>query len=176
MEGMTYEYGTDKKRVGRIKLLAFLLVAFYIIFTLGVFWLLCRVGLVPLCAVLPLFLWMLVFFTWRYVQIEYLYHIRSGHMTVYKRLGSRVTKQVADIHIKEAVLIAPLEEAKEQIKAFSPKKCCDARPDDTAPDGYALLYCDERGERALLLFQATSAALRTLHYYNEKTVVTTTLH
>ena len=68
-----YEFVVKPKRDAKNKLLRVFLVLFYISFVL-----LCLVfgfltGFVPLLALVPLVLWIIIFFTWRYVNLEYEY-------------------------------------------------------------------------------------------------------
>ena len=60
MDFTTYEYGVDKKREGSLKLLANLLIVLYIVFVVGTFGILYWIRLIPVGALIPVFLWMLI--------------------------------------------------------------------------------------------------------------------
>ncbi|HBJ19188.1 MAG TPA: hypothetical protein DDY70_05580 [Clostridiales bacterium] len=86
------DYAYAKKKEGKIRLLAVLLVLLYITFTVG-FFLLCYLSrLIPFFAVAPLFLWILVYFTWRYVSYDIYYTFESGTLTFYRRTGKKTKR------------------------------------------------------------------------------------
>ena len=174
MDFTTYEYGVDKKREGKLKLLANLLIALYIFFVVGTFGVLYWIRLIPVGALIPLFLWMLIFFTWRYVQIDDIYYIESGALTLVRKYGNRKKKTLTEFRIKEAELIAPLADSAGAVRDFAAEREIDARPSTDAVDVYVILYREKDGKRTALYIQATAAALKSLRYYNEKTVVTKT--
>ena len=174
MDFTAYEYGVDKKREGKLKLLANLLIALYIFFVVGTFGVLYWIRLIPVGALIPLFLWILIFFTWRYVQIDDIYYIESGALTLVRKYGNRKKKTLTELRIKEAELIAPLADSAGAVRDFAAEREIDARPSTDAVDVYVILYRDKDGKRTALYIQATAAALKSLRYYNEKTVVTKT--
>ena len=174
MDFTTYEYGVDKKREGRLKLLANLLILLYIVFAVGMFGILYWIRLIPVGALIPLFLWMLIFFTWRYVQVDDAYYIESGTLTLVRKYGNRSKKTLTEFRIKDAEIIAPLADSAGAVRDFAAEREIDARPSADAADTYVVLYRDKSGKRTALYIQVTAAALKSLRYYNEKTVVTKT--
>lgn len=174
MDFTTYEYGVDKKREGSLKLLANLLILLYIVFAVGMFGILYWIRLIPVGALIPLFLWMLIFFTWRYVQVDDAYYIESGTLTLVRKYGNRSKKTLTEFRIKDAELIAPLADSAGAVRDFAAEREIDARPSMDAADVYVILYRDKSGKRTALYIQVTAAALKSLRYYNEKTVVTKT--
>ena len=174
MDFTTYEYGVDKKREGKLKLFANLLILLYIVFVVGTFGILYWIRLIPVGALIPVFLWMLIFFTWRYVQIDDIYYIESGSLTLVRKYGNRTKRTLTELRIKDAELIAPLADSAGYVRDFSAEREIDARPSADAADVYVILYKDKDGKRTALYIQATAAALKSLRYYNEKAVVVKT--
>ena len=174
MDFTTYEYGVDKKREGKLKMLSLMLVLLYIVFVVGTFGVLYWIRLIPVGALIPLFLWMLVFFTWRYVQIDDIYYIESGSFTLVRKFGNRSKRTLTEFRIRDAELIAPLADSAGAVRDFDAEREIDARPSNDANDIYVILYRDKDDKRTALYIQVTSAALKSLRYYNEKTVVVKT--
>ena len=174
MDFTNYEYAVSRKREGKLKIMTYALIAAYIAFVGAAFGILYAIRLIPVVAVVPVVLLIIVLLTWRYVQIDNRYVMDSGKMTFVRQYGMRTTKTVTEFRIKDASVIAPLEKSAENIAEFAPSKTYDALPSDDCRDAYVALYINEGGERCALKFQATAQALKVLRYYNEKTVISRT--
>ena len=174
MDFTNYEYAVSRKREGKLKIMTYALIAAYIAFVGAAFGILYAIRLIPVVAVVPVVLLIIVLLTWRYVQIDNKYVMDSGKMTFVRLYGMRTAKNITEFRIKDASVIAPLEKSAENIAEFSPVKTYDALPSDLCNDAYVALYINESGERCALKFQATAQALKVLRYYNEKTVLSQT--
>lgn len=83
------EYAYTKKKEGRLLLGAVLLVLLYILFVIA-FFLLCYIsGLIPLYAMTPAFLWILVHYTWCFVSYDIVYTFASGSLCFYRQNGKK---------------------------------------------------------------------------------------
>lgn len=108
-EGTGYsEYTVKRLHDKTLKRKKLLLVLIYIAFA-AVF---CTVFLVlvkmpPVIAALPLFLWILCFFTWKYTNIEYTYVTCKGEFYIYRVNGYGKAKEVFRRRIADAEIIAP---------------------------------------------------------------------
>lgn len=180
-EFSTYEFVVSQKiegkwlaaRVGLISLYAFYVVA------------LLAVGLrtrifVPLLALIPLTLWIIVFFTWRYTVVDYEYSITSGELTFSKVFGNRSRRPQLTVRLRDAVRIAPLDNGEHSAKADSwkPEREFSAISALTAPDIYYMLFEYEYKEgkkskkcRAIFYFEATNRALQIFRFYNPSATV-----
>ena len=128
--------------------------------------------LLPVMALVPLSTWILIFFTWRYVAVEYEYSFVSGTMTLSKILGGRARKKVLDIRIKELHTIAPYDgDYIKKAEEFQPEKSYDFVSSMQSPDVYYALFETPEGRRGIIYFEATKAALKILRYYNSDTVL-----
>ncbi|MBQ8339573.1 MAG: hypothetical protein IJY16_03920 [Clostridia bacterium] len=173
-EFATYEFVVRQKNEGkwlfaRIGLI-FLYVA-YVVTLLSV-GLLARI-VVPLLALIPISLWILIFITWRYVSVEYEYSITSGVLTFTKIYGGRSRKRILELPLRDAVRIAPLDNSMEADRAqhYHPEREFSAISSLKAPDIYFILFeldaeKNKDKRRAILYLEATQKALQIFRYYN----------
>ena len=82
-ESINYaEYAVAQKAEGKNLLLRILLITGYVLFAAAYFlFFTTYLKIVMLISLLPLFIWMLVFFTWRFAAVEHEYQISSGTIT-----------------------------------------------------------------------------------------------
>jgi hypothetical protein len=132
----------------------------------------------PLGALIPVTLWIIIYFTWRYVKPDYKYTIAQGDMTFTISYGKKKkpTKPKTSFKVSSAVAIAPKAELADAIREFHPKHIYSAVPSVKSTDVYAALYENGAGERFVFYFVATAAALKLLRFLNSKTVVTKTTY
>lgn len=169
----TYEYVISAKKKPAFRMARALLLAGYVLYVAVLF----VIGfatsiLAPMLAIVPLTTWILVWFTWRYVTVEYEYSLTGGVMTVSKIFGGRTRKRIADIAVKDASLIAPFEgDHIAKAERYAPERTIDITADLQRPNVYFVLYETAEKRRGILYFEATEKALRILNYYNRATVV-----
>lgn len=175
-ESSTYEYVVAKKREGAYSLARVALIIGYILYVIIFF----SVGilsrlLVPCIALVPVTTWILIYFTWRYVNIDFEYSATSGTVTFSKVFGNRSRRAVAEIRIKNASAIAPLTEKlhKSKMEAYSPEVIYNALSSEDTPDAYFMIYEDDNGRRCAFLFEATAQMLKVCRYYNPSATVIT---
>ena len=130
--------------------------------------------IIPIVAILPIFLWMLIFFTWRYTSPDYKYTIESGIFTFSVGYVKNKKKARSSFKISTAEAILPLGEATEKIAEFAPQASYSSVPSVKSADVYVALYTDNTGKKCAMYFIATSQALRLLRFHNSRTVVTKT--
>ncbi len=166
-----YEYTIEQKREGKLKTLTILLILAYIAFAGGLAGTLAAAKLVPIIAVVPVLLYILVLITWRYVQVSYTYSVETGGFKLIKGYGAKLKVPQCEFRLKECSLIAPLAESEAALADFAPNTVYDARPSVSAPDAYLILATDKDGNKLAVKLQATAEALKTFRYYNSNTVV-----
>lgn len=162
----TYEYVVEQKLKGAKVLRKVGLILFYVLFVIA--WLIFGFwsGMFPLLALCPVTLWMAIFFTWRYVQVEFEYSAVSGSVTFAAIYGNRSRKKLREIRIKDCVTIAPLNEKYDYlIDRFAPEKTFDCRSCEDAEDGYFML-ADSDGKKIAIYFEATEKFLKICRFYN----------
>ena len=181
-EFSTYEFVVRQRIEGKWLLARIAMITLYVCFVLA--WLAFgfnSIG-VPLLALIPVTTWMLVFFTWRYVAVEYEYSITSGELTFSKIYGNRSRRTCLKIKLRDAVRIAPLDngEHSARAEAWKPQREFSAISSLIAPDIYYILfeYAEKHGKkaekcRAIFYFEVTNRALQICRFYNPSATVLT---
>ena len=110
----------------------------------------------------------LIFFTWRYVCLEYEYTIDSGALTFTYIYGNRSRKNAFTVPLKDIVRIAPVADdaAWKQANDYAPAKTYDGIGDLSHPQCYFLLFENEKKQRSIFYFEATPQALNLMRFYN----------
>ena len=108
--GAPFEYTVAEAKNKALKTKKTLLIAGYILYVLVVFAILSSIN--PyLIALVPISLWVIVWLTWRYTQVEYEYSFFSGALTVNRILGNRWRKKLMEVRIQNFSTVFPFEEA-----------------------------------------------------------------
>lgn len=171
-----YEYTVKQKIEGAWRWKRAAMIALYVLFVIMWFIFGAVTNFWPLLALIPVTLWMVVFFTWRYVSLEYEYSILSGDMTVSNIYGGRSRKQLMTVPIKKMTKIAPwhADAADDDLARFAPTKEYSAVSSMSSPDVYYALFVDpESDEHCVLWFEATERALKVFRFYNAPATVIT---
>lgn len=169
-----YEFVVSQKLTGKWMTCRVLAVIGYVLFavlffTLGVTSRL----LLPLIALTPIFLWMLVFFTWRYTRPDYELTTVSNALRFTIVYGNRTRRPQLEVEFSRMQKIAPLDEAGQAaIKYFSPDRVYCAASSMDAPDLYYAIW-EEDKKRYVLYFEATTHLLKICRYYNSAATVVT---
>ena len=123
---------------------------------------------------LPLLVWVLIFFTWRYVSPEYEYATLSGEITFTTIWGGKSRKTLFTANIKDFTAIAPYDaEAEAYVTAQKCNRDFRCMSSLNADDLYYGIFM-LGDEKCVVYFEATEKALKILKYYNRNTVVTET--
>lgn len=175
------EFIVEKKVEGSYKFLRILMKLAYIFVPLIFIIFLCAVGLAALLiAFVPLFYgWAFRKFvyplTWRYVNIQYEYVIRSGDLVVNTLYISDIKKrkQLFKQQISQMDVIAPYNG---EYRAAADSSDIDNRYVACAsldhPDNYYCIWKDRDGKKCVCIFQATNNAVNIMKFHNRCTVVT----
>jgi hypothetical protein len=168
MEGFnTYEYSASQKSEGLWLLYKILLIVGYVLFVTLYFVIIYVTKLFPVGALIPVFLWMLIYFTWKYANPDYTYEIRGGVFNYYVKYGKKKSLK-ASFKISEAKYIGPIKDYKEKL----PGTVYSALPSEKAADIYILVY--NTPTPCAIKFIATKDALRLIRRHNNNTVITET--
>lgn len=177
MEFNTYEYSAQQKADGKFFVRKMLILSLYFIFTVAYLSFIIYTIIFTLGALIPVALWILIFFTWRYVKPDYKYEIATGMLTFSVKHGNKKKgKVVTEFKVSAAEEILPVAENEEEITAFESKKIYSALPSQSASDVYAALYTDKDVNKCVFYFVATEQALKLLHFYNSRTIVVKTAY
>lgn len=170
--GTPFEYTVAEEKTPLLKAKRAVLIICYILWCGGLLILGSTLKLIlPLLAFIPLSTWMLVFFTWRYTQVEYEYSFFSGQLTVSRILGGKRRRVLAEVRIKDLSSVLPYEnEYVAQADAYQADISVFAASGQDAPDLYILLWQGEDKKRRLLCMNVNEKALKLLRYYNSSAV------
>ena len=137
-------------------------------------------GSISTLALVPVTLWIIVYFTWRFVTVEYEYSIISGELTFSKIFGGKSRRKQMTVRLRDASLIAPLDNGEYSARAteWQPEKEFSAISSLKAPDIYFMLFELEdpktgKKKRAIFYFEATAGALKCCRFYNQSATIVT---
>jgi len=160
-----FEYTVSKKSEGTYKLLRGLMVLFYVVYVVGFFSIIFVLKAIPVGALIPVTLWILVFFTWRFVSVEYRYEVDKGRLIFSEIYGGKKSRVKAEFRVHDVVLLAPVGAAASEIENFAPERVFDASPSVSSPDRYVLLIRDETGVKTAFYLQANEKAAKAIRFY-----------
>ncbi len=122
----------------------------------------------PLMCFIPLSLWIIVWLTWRFTQVEYEYSFFSGELTVNRILGNRTRKTMTKVRIQQLSAVFPATELNQsKVEAFGVQNTIMAVSEANAEGIWIALWEDaESGKRMALYFEPNEKAIKILRYYN----------
>ncbi len=95
------EYTYEKKPEGKLKIYRSLLILGYVLFMVGFFTVCCVTKLIPIFAVSPFLLWIIIFFTWRYVSYDCYVEVEGGTLSLGTFINSKSgRKKTERFHLK----------------------------------------------------------------------------
>lgn len=162
MEANSFTYAVDRHAEGRYRLRRIFLITLYVLFVLVSFVVIYITRIPQVFALCPLFLFILVFYTWRYCQVTNEYVIEVGEISFTRIYGNRKRRPFLCLPIRSLARIAPQKDF--ALNRY--RRVYDFRRTVTSPDNYAAEFVNERDERCLVLFEGTKKALRLFRLYN----------
>lgn len=165
MDVNNFDYGAEKRIEGPLKVKAFLIILVYAIYT-GGFAFVAFSFHPTIFALWPFGLMILHLGLWRYVKIDYIYHIEAGMLTLRRRYSNKKLVDIVELRLKLAELIAPKAESDAQIRDFAPEITYDAVPSKDTKDVFVILFRNKENRRCAMYIEVSEASLKALHYYN----------
>ena len=163
--GSPYEYVVTPKMTPVLRMKKLLMIGLYILWGVGLLVVGSIVKLIlPLLAFIPISLWILVFFTWRYTQVAYEYSFIGGVMKVNRLLGERSRRTIAEINIRDLDSVSRCHG--EDINAFEADRKIFAASASDAERLVSAVWTDENNQKSILFFEPDEKAIRILSYYN----------
>ena len=155
------DYSYEVKKEGKRRLLAIGLILLYVAFTVGYF-LLCYIsGWIPLFAIVPILLWMLIYFTWRPAFPDVYFEFSKGELSVGHEVGKRrIRREKLRIRVKEATDIFKLDTGRVKLNGY--KEFYDMSSSADAKDLLCVVW---QGGECALLFDGTPQLMRLLVSY-----------
>ncbi|MBE6589090.1 MAG: hypothetical protein E7643_02820 [Ruminococcaceae bacterium] len=167
--GAPFEYAVAEAKNAKLRLKKLLFLLAYVLYGATVLIVGVAVKLIlPILCFIPLSIWIIVFFTWKYTQVEYEYSFFSGTLTVSKILGGRKRKNLTKVHIRDLATVFPYsEKALQRAEGYGAKETVFAASSAEAPDLYVALWEDkETGVRHMLCLELNEKAIKIIKYYN----------
>lgn len=162
------EFSVKKEPRGRYRLIRLAVILGYAII-LGGLCVLLAIKFPMGIAILPIIGWMLVFFTWRYVSIDYKYIVDHATFTVTVVYGGKSERALVKFATKDLERVEPFESfEKGDTDSYT---IIDARPSEDCVDAYAAVGRDHNGRATVLFFRATNGLIKALRFYNKASVL-----
>ena len=167
MDFEAYEYVIVPRPTAKTRLHKSLLIFSYVLFVVAWFIFGSGTGLYALMALIPLTLWMFIFASWRYANVEYEYSISSGVLTISKIYGGRSRKKVMELDLRTVETIIPLNEKQTErlLDDYDPQSEVSFLTHRESPEAYALLF-KEDDSRAVIYIEVNERMMKTLKLYN----------
>ena len=163
------EYAKPVAKRGRNKRMRTLLIFCYILFAISYAAFFAAITVPQVIAILPIFIWMLIFFTWGIVSYECCVRVSSGKVMLLKIRGKK-EKEIFSFEAKSLLYALPYDEkGKEQIAGEKIVRTVDLRADESK-DGYAAVLPTNEG-MTLIRFECTVAVANAMRYYNKEVTV-----
>ncbi|MBR6744304.1 MAG: hypothetical protein IKM00_03695 [Clostridia bacterium] len=167
------EFAVARKPDGKIRTQRFLFILTYLAFALAycfVFLVLVKMG--PVIAILPLFLLIMWFFTWKLTKIEYMYIVTQGYLHVYQYNGYNNAKEVLKANLSENEGVYPAGDADYAAFAKECEETLDYSAGKNTDDLYSAVF-RINGKKTAVYFTASAKVLTGMRYFGgEKVVVT----
>ena len=167
-----YEYVIVPKKTTKRTVKKALFISLYVVFVMA--WLFFGVisNLPSLLALIPVTLWMLIFATWRYVNVEYEYSVNSGVITFSKIYGGRSRKKLGELDIRQVDELLRLSDpfTERRLDGFDPEagdNFLSSRDSETA---YAAIYVDEDGTKCVVYLEILPMLMKSFKIYNSAVI------
>ena len=161
------EYTYARHAEGSNKLMRILLVLVYIGFVGGFFAFCYFTRIIPLFAVCPIFLWMFIFFTWRYVSYDYYFEFRNGTLTLGRsiiRKKREMRKAKYSIVIKDASAIYPIPKG---VVKFSGAVCVRDFSGTVNSESRIAVALNKSGRDEIYILECTRPLAKLITSYNK---------
>lgn len=167
------EFAISRKPDGKIKTQRMLFILLYIAFAAAYcFLFLVVVKMAPVVAILPLFILIMWFFTWKLTKIEYMYIVYQGQFHVYCYNGYNKAKEIFSAKISENEGIYPVADEEYAKKAEVCEVFADYSVGKNSEDRYFAIF-NVNGKKTAVYFTASAKLLTGLRYYGGENVIVT---
>ncbi len=159
--GSPFEYTVEKKGK-RMNVRKILLILCYIAWIIAVFAVGIRIRLIlPLLCFVPLSLWIIIFFTWRFTKEEMKITLFGGTMTVTRMYDGKNPKKIAEIKIKDIERLRLYSSA--YLASQKPSNIIYATGNESCEGAYLLIWKDTAA-----VMDINEKAMKIIKYYNSE--------
>ncbi len=167
--GSSFECVVAEKKSGKVKAKKAGLIIAYVLYVAACFVVGGMIRLfLPLLALVPISLWVIIFFTWRYTNVQYEYSFLAGDLTVSRVLNDRFRKELVKVHIHDMKSIRPYENVNMDTVLHSDDQVSIFAASAPDADGLwvAIWYDEQKNQKFCLYFEPDDKSLKILRYYN----------
>ena len=148
------EYVYDKRAEGKMRAVKYLLILGYVTFVVAYF-LVCYLSrFIPIFAVCPFFLWILIHFTWHIVSYDVYYTFEHGNMEIgriKRRKSGNVRRAYITLEVQKALLVSSYSEALDSGRLHDTVRVHDYSSSATSPNRIVVIYPTEKGCEAVII-------------------------
>ncbi len=165
-ELQTYERLITQKTTGKLFWQKLSLITTYFLWLALCFSICTRTGITaPMLIFIPLSTAVLIFFTWKYVQVEFEYILGGNTFFLTRIYGKRKRKPLLEVPLKSTLLIAPSNaDSIKKAETLSPTDTVWAISSPKAQNIWFLIYDEDKEKRIMLFFEADDRSLRILRH------------
>ena len=169
----------EKKNEGSVRLGRILMISAYVLYLVAFFLVCYLTRIIPVFALAPLTLWIIVFFTWKLVSYDCYFEFKSGMLELgtvkVNKKGIRRQTPKVSIHIKEAISATVFNPASDDLKT------CETVYDlssSAKSDKRILIVFEKDGKRCAAIFEGTAKVANLIASFcqNGKSLKGQTLH
>ena len=167
------EFAVARKPDAKIKTQRLLFILLYAVFAAAycfVFLVLTKLPMV--IAIMPLFVLIMWFFTWKLTKIEYMYIVTQGHLHIYAYNGYNNAKEILKAKVSETEGIYPVSDPDYAKFAEGCEDVMDCSMGVNTEDRYFAIF-NVGGKKTAIYFTASAKLLNGLHYFGGENVIVT---
>lgn len=161
------EYSYDRRAEGSRLILRTAAIISYLLFVGAYFGVAYFTRLIPLFALCPVALWIMIYFTWPILSYDYYFEFRTGTLTlgVEKRKRKRTLRSPKlVVQVKNAEKIYPLPAGRVKLSGVS--KCYDFSGTVKSEKRIAIVF-DKDGKKCACIVECTAALAKMLRSYSQ---------
>jgi hypothetical protein len=173
------EFTYEKKNEGKVRLARTLMICGYALYLVAFFLVCYLTRVIPVFAIAPLTLWIIIFFTWKLVKYDCYFEFKAGMLELgtvkVTKKGDRRKNPLVNIHVKEALSAALYDQSSDDLKTV--EKIYDLSESQSS-DKRILIVFEKDGQRQAAIFEGTSKVANLIASFceNGKTLKGKQLH
>ena len=169
----------EKKNEGSVRLGRTLMICAYVLYLVAFFLVCYLTRIIPVFALAPLTLWIIIFFTWKLVSYDCYFEFKSGMLELgtvkVNKKGIRRQTPLVTIRVKEAVSASVYNPSSDDLKSFDKVYNLSA---SEKSDKRIIIVFSESGKRCAAIFEGTAKVANLIASFSEngKSLKGQTLH
>jgi hypothetical protein len=163
------EFTYEKKNEGKVRLARTLMICGYVLYLVAFFLVCYLTRVIPVFAIAPLTLWIIIFFTWKLVKYDCYFEFKAGMLELgtvkVNKKGNRRKNPTVTIHVKEALSATVYDSLFDDLKTVD--KIYDLSESQHS-DKRILIIFEQNGDRCAAIFEGTSKVANLIASFCEK--------